>query len=271
MQAVVSWLALTVQTGCGGSLACLASELWRREFFRLQLSGQSAHPSAAVPLLPRCPATEVGSREADRQGVLKMNRITMLLAATFLATGVTAAASAKTLVYCSEGSPEGFDVSLYTSGTTFDAGSKTVYNRPGRVRAWNHEPGSSARGELGSLRTTGSSSPSICREGVKFHSTDWFTPTRDFNADDVVFSFKRQLSDDHPWHEYVAGAAWEYFDGMDMPTILKDVVKVDDLTVKFVLNRPEAPMVANSGHGLRLHRLGRVRRPARGVGRTRQS
>ena len=31
------------------------------------------------------------------------------------------------------------------------------------------------------------------RPGVKFQTTDFFTPTRDFNADDVVFSFERQL------------------------------------------------------------------------------
>ena len=34
---------------------------------------------------------------------------------------MASAASAKTLVYCSEGSPEGFDPGLYTAGTTFDA------------------------------------------------------------------------------------------------------------------------------------------------------
>ena len=39
------------------------------------------------------------------------------------------AATAKTLVFCSEGSPEGFDPALYTAGTTFDASSKPVYNR----------------------------------------------------------------------------------------------------------------------------------------------
>ena len=30
------------------------------------------------------------------------------------------------------------------------------------------------------------------RPGVKFQTTDYFTPTRDLNADDVVFSFERQ-------------------------------------------------------------------------------
>ena len=30
-----------------------------------------------------------------------------------------------------------------------------------------------------------------------------------------------------------------------MPSLIKDIVKVDDMTVKFVLNRPESPTVAN--------------------------
>lgn len=30
------------------------------------------------------------------------------------------------------------------------------------------------------------------RQGVKFQSNKSFTPTRDFNADDVIFSFMRQ-------------------------------------------------------------------------------
>ena len=45
----------------------------------------------------------------------------MLTASTAMADG--------TLVYCSEGSPEGFDAALYTSGTTFDASSKAIYSR----------------------------------------------------------------------------------------------------------------------------------------------
>ena len=35
----------------------------------------------------------------------------------------------ESLVYCSEGSPEGFDPALYTAGTTFDASSRQIYNR----------------------------------------------------------------------------------------------------------------------------------------------
>jgi dipeptide transport system substrate-binding protein len=157
---------------------------------------------------------------------------------------VAAAANAKTLVYCSEGSPEGFDPAPYTAGTTFDASSHPMYNRltefergttkviPGLAESWE----TSADGMEVTFHL---------RKGVKFHSTDYFTPTRDFNADDVLFSFERQWKKDHPWNQYTAGIAWEYFDGMDMGTLLKDIVKVDDYTVKFVLNRPEAPFIAN--------------------------
>jgi dipeptide transport system substrate-binding protein len=56
------------------------------------------------------------------------NKLTFA-AALLAATVLSGVAGAKTLVYCSEGSPEGFDPSLYTAGTTFDAASRTVYNR----------------------------------------------------------------------------------------------------------------------------------------------
>jgi dipeptide transport system substrate-binding protein len=60
----------------------------------------------------------------------------------------------------------------------------------------------------------------------------------------VLFSFERQLIKEHPYH-MVSGGAYEYFNGMSMPDLIKRIVKVDDYTVRFELNRPEAPMIAN--------------------------
>lgn len=172
------------------------------------------------------------------------HRLLGAVAATAIAFGFAAAAEAKTLVYCSEGSPEGFDPAPYTAGTTFDATGQSVYSRlvefesgttktvPGLAESW-------------SVSDDGLEYTFNLRKGVKFHTTEFFTPTRDFNADDVIFSFERQWKKDHPWHEYTAGISWEYFNGMSMPDLLKEIVKVDDHTVKFVLNRPEAPMLAN--------------------------
>ncbi|TKT74257.1 ABC transporter substrate-binding protein [Aquamicrobium sp. LC103] len=171
-------------------------------------------------------------------------RKTTFAAALVAATMLTGAASAKTFVYCSEGSPEGFDPSLYTAGTTFDAAAHTVYNRllefkPGTTET---EPGLAESWEISD---DGMEYTFKLRPGVKFHTTDYFTPTRELNADDVVFSFERQLKADNPWHQYVAGAAWEYFNGMGFPDLIKSIEKVDDMTVKFVLNQKEAPFLAN--------------------------
>lgn len=153
-------------------------------------------------------------------------------------------AAAKTLIYCAEGSPEGFDPALYTAGTTFDASSKPIYNRLVEFKRGTTEvlPGLASGYDVSD---DGLEYTFKVRPGVKFHTTDYFTPTRDLNADDVIFSFERQLKEDNPFNKYVEGAAWEYFNGMSMPDLVKAIEKVDDMTVKFVLNRPEAPFVAN--------------------------
>src|SRR5215207_8093379 len=132
--------------------------------------------------------------------------VTTLMRATFLGVSAAAlfsgAASAKTLVYCSEGSPEGFDPALYTAGTTFNASSRPVYNRlvefergttnitPGLAESW--EVSDDAKTYTFKLRP-----------GVKFHTTEFFTPTREFDADDVIFTFERQGKEDNPYNKYV--------------------------------------------------------------------
>ncbi len=171
-------------------------------------------------------------------------KIKTMIAAGFAAALMATTVQAKTLVYCSEGSPEGFDPALYTAGTTFNASSRPVYNRlvefergttktiPGLAESWE-------------ISADGLEYTFKLRAGVKFHTTDFFTPTRDFNADDVLFSFDRQRNESDPWFKYAEGTSWEYFNGMDMPALIKEIVKVDDMTVKFVLNKPESPTIAN--------------------------
>ena len=157
----------------------------------------------------------------------------------------TASAEAKTLVYCSEGSPEGFSPALYTAGTTFDASSRQIFNR-----LVEFERGSTkivpALAESWEVSQNGLAYTFKLRKGVKFHSTDGFTPSRDFNADDVVFSFERQLKTDNPFHT-VSGGSYEYFNGMGMPDLLESIEKIDDHTVRFNLSKPEAPFIANMG------------------------
>ncbi|RAH97247.1 ABC transporter substrate-binding protein [Acuticoccus sediminis] len=173
-----------------------------------------------------------------------MRNVKLLAATTALACLLSGTAFSQTLVYCSEGSPEGFDPAPYTAGTTFDASSKPIYNRLVEFKRGTSEvqPGLAESWEVSD---DGTEYTFHLRQGVPFHTTDYFTPTREFNADDVLFTFDRQREADNPWHEYTSGISWEYFNAMSMPDLVKDIEKVDDYTVKFVLTRPEAPFLAN--------------------------
>ncbi|AVO38931.1 ABC transporter substrate-binding protein [Pukyongiella litopenaei] len=168
---------------------------------------------------------------------------------SFLTAGATALAlsagmaSAQALVYCSEGSPEGFDPALYTAGTTFDASSHPIYNRLTEFKVGTTEV-IPALAESWEVSDDGKTVTFKLRAGVKFHANDIFTPSRDFNADDVIFSFMRQHDPEHPFHK-ASGGTWEYYGGMSMPDLVESIEKIDDLTVQFNLTRPEAPFIAN--------------------------
>ena len=161
------------------------------------------------------------------------------LAAALVTVG---ASSAKTLVYCSEGSPENFTPAINTTGTSFDA-ARPVYNRltefkrgttevvPGLAESWDIADG-------------GKTITFHLRKGVKFHSMRDFKPTRDFNADDVLFSIDRQWKPDSPYYK-VSGGKYDYFDDMDMPSLLDSVEKKDDYAVVMKLKTPNVAILAN--------------------------
>lgn len=113
------------------------------------------------------------------------------------ATSVAQAAAGGSLVFCSEGSPAGFDTAQYTTATDNDA-AEPLYNRLAEFEkgATNVVPGLATSWDISE---DGLKYTFHLREGVKFHSTDYFTPTRDFNADDVLFTFNRMLDPQHPF------------------------------------------------------------------------
>jgi dipeptide transport system substrate-binding protein len=126
------------------------------------------------------------------------NRLVLVLASIVLVSPVLPSA-AKTLVYCTEASPDTFDPAI-ASGTR-DASATALYNRivefePGTTRV---RPGLAEKWEVSG---DGLTYTFHLRHGVKFHSIDGFTPTRDFNADDVLFTFDRQANAENPFHNY---------------------------------------------------------------------
>jgi dipeptide transport system substrate-binding protein len=171
-----------------------------------------------------------------------MKRMAYLAAAAALTLGMAGTAHAATqLVYCSEGSPENFNPQLNTTGTSLDA-ARPIYNQLVQFKhgTTEVEPGLA---ESWDIAADGLSITFHLRKGVKFGSNANFKPTRDFNADDVIFSFARQSDENNPYHK-VSGGSYDYFADMT-PGFLAGVEKVDDYTVKFNLKHPEAPALAD--------------------------
>jgi dipeptide transport system substrate-binding protein len=80
---------------------------------------------------------------------------------------------------------------------------------------------------------------------VKWQSNEKFTPTRDFNADDVIFSFERQWKADNPWHQYIPGISYDYFH-LDGHAGSDQVDREGRRLYRQVhADRAQAPMIAN--------------------------
>ncbi|MGV8887503.1 MAG: ABC transporter substrate-binding protein [Pseudomonas sp.] len=174
--------------------------------------------------------------------MLKHAVIPFLVGASLLASAPFAQA-ATNLVFCSEGSPAGFDPGQYTTGTDFDASAETMFNRltqferggtavtPGLATKWD-------------ISDDGLTYTFHLREGVKFHTTPYFKPTREFNADDVLFTFNRMINKDDPFRKAYP-TEFPYFTDMGMDTNITKIDKVDDKTVKFTLKEVDAAFIQN--------------------------
>lgn len=75
------------------------------------------------------------------------------------------------------------------------------------------------------------------RKGVKFHDGT------DFNAEAVVFNFQRWSDPNHPYHNGEF-PYWGYMFG-GYPGVVKEIKALDEYTVQFTLNQPQAPFLQN--------------------------
>src|SRR5258708_4422440 len=141
-----------------------------------------------------------------------------------------------------EGSPENFYPAVNTTGTSFDASSQ-IYSRivdferggttivPGLAERWD-------------ISSDGTVYTFYLRKGVKWQTNRIFKPTRDFNADDVIFSIERQWKESNPYFN-VTTSNHSSFNDMGLATLLKSVEKLADDTVRITLNAPEAPFLSD--------------------------
>ncbi|CAB3690260.1 ABC transporter substrate-binding protein [Trinickia soli] len=160
-----------------------------------------------------------------------------LLAATFAV--LPALALAKPLTVCTEASPDGFDVVQFNSLVTTNASADVIFNTlvDYDEAARKVVPSLAEKWEVSS---DGLSYTFHLRPNVAFQSTNYFKPTRPLDADDVVFTFDRMLDDTNPWHKVAGANGFPHAQSMGLVKLVKAVKKIDDHTVQFDLNEPNA-------------------------------
>ncbi|GAB5098367.1 ABC transporter substrate-binding protein [Caballeronia sp. HLA56] len=162
------------------------------------------------------------------------------IAATFAAAPLIA--MAKPLTICTESSPDGFDVVQFNSLVTTNASADVIFNT---LVSYDEaaKKVAPALAEKWELSSDGLTYTFHLRPNVQFQTTDYFKPTRPLNADDVVFTFERMLSDSNPWHKIAGASGFPHAQSMGLVKLIKAVTKVDDKTVKFELNEQNATFV----------------------------
>ena len=151
--------------------------------------------------------------------------------------------SEHSVIYCAEGSPETFNPQLVTSGTTIDATSNQLYDR---LIAYQGKENTLVPALAKSWHVTGDGKKITfyLRKNVSFHQTDYFTPSRFLNANDVIFSFNRVLDSDHPFH-LVSGGSYPFFQNINLSGLVEKIEKINDYTIRFHLAHADSAFLAN--------------------------
>lgn len=141
-------------------------------------------------------------------------------------------------VYCVSGQVNTFNPQKAGSGLIVDTLAAQLYDRLLDVDPYTYRLVPELA-ESWEVLDNGATYRFHLRNNVQFQTTRWFKPTRALNADDVVFTFTRIFDRQHPWHN-VNGGAFPYFDSLQFADSVRSVRKLDNHTVEFRLNRPDA-------------------------------
>ena len=167
------------------------------------------------------------------------------------------------LIYCTNASGFSFNPQTADAGTSMNVVTEQIYNKLFEIK--NHS--ATVTPSLATSYSISDDGKTILinlRKGVKFHHTPWFTPTRDFNAEDVVFSINRVLghdtylpilNQDNPthdknpqyrvFHEQAKKVRFPYFDSIKLNQKIKSVSAVNPYLVKIELFEPDSSILSH--------------------------
>ncbi|MFA0439773.1 ABC transporter substrate-binding protein [Vibrio sp. 10N.286.49.C2] len=146
-------------------------------------------------------------------------------------------------VYCDQGRPSTFNPQLVDGGIIVEAIAPQLYDTLLTLNPGTHQPVPNLA-KSWTVDETGTVYHFNLRDDVQFQTTEWFTPTRPLNADDVVFSFNRILDENNPYHQ-VGGSVYPWFAGINFSALVTSVTALDANTVQFTLSKPDNSFLSN--------------------------
>ncbi|MCW9710221.1 ABC transporter substrate-binding protein [Avibacterium sp. 21-586] len=165
------------------------------------------------------------------------------------------------LIYCTQANGLSFNPQTSDAGTSMNVVTEQIYNKLFEIKnnSANVEP---VLARNYSLSDDGKTITINLRKGVKFHQTDWFTPTRDFNAEDVVFSLNRVLGHNtalpnletamdytNPqyriFHEQARKVRFPYFESIKLREKIQSVIATAPDQVQIHLYQPDASIISH--------------------------
>lgn len=162
--------------------------------------------------------------------------VVLALAAFF---SINVAAKAKTLVYCIAEDPETFRPAASIKPASFEV-THQIYDRLASMEASGARAVPNLAGHW-DLSEGGKVYTFHLRRGVKWHGTPFFHPSRDLNADDVIFTLERLTKPDHPYYKAPVPGG---FDNVVFSRLVEKAEKTDDYTVRVTLSAPSGPFLA---------------------------
>lgn len=167
------------------------------------------------------------------------------------------------LIYCTHATGFSFNPQTADAGTSMNVVTEQIYNKLFESKA-NSSQVVPSLAQSYKISPDGKTITLYLRRGVKFHHTPWFTPSRDFNADDVVFSLNRVLGHNTSlpefelekeqnianrqysiFHDLAKKTRFPYFESIKLNQKINYVENVDPYTVQIHLFEPDASILSH--------------------------
>ncbi|WMY96797.1 MAG: ABC transporter substrate-binding protein SapA [Arsenophonus sp.] len=144
-------------------------------------------------------------------------------------------------IYCTHGIITKFNPQIKNTSSIIDLLALQIYDRLLEINSLTYKLNFSLITHWQSF-DNGKTYRFYLKKNIQFQKTNWFTPTRKLNADDVVFSFLRIFDKKNPYH-YVNNGKYPYFDSLQIKNNIFSIKKINSYIVEFKLYKPDASFI----------------------------